>query len=40
MEEEALVLEPLRAEVEGVAEETALEALGVEGSGRFPKINK
>ena len=32
MEEEALVLEPLRAEVEGVAEETALEALVVEGA--------
>ena len=32
MEEETLVLEPLRAEVEGVAEETALKAPGVEGA--------
>ena len=32
MEEEALVLEPLRAEVEGVAEETALGAPEVEGA--------
>jgi len=32
VEEEALVLEPLRAEVEGVAEETALEAPVVGGA--------
>ena len=32
MEEEALVLEPLRAEGEGVVEETALGAPGVEGA--------
>ena len=32
VEEETLVLEPLRAEVEGVAEETTLEAPVVEGA--------